>query len=525
MSLFRLTWRLSWRGAVIWTVVIAITVFAGALAYDSAYSTQLERSVFVATLGHSRALQALYGPPLRLDTTGGFVSWRYGTAVYLVAGLWALLTVTRVLRGEEEQGRADPLLAAPVRPRRLLAAQLAALCLGVVLLALGTTVGCLAAGLAVAGSVLFGAGCAGVALVFVGLAAVASQLWDSRRRAAGVVGALLGVAFILRALGDGASRGRWLVWTSPIGWAQRLEPFVGNRAAPLALLLSLAALLIGSAFWLRARRDAGAGVIASSTREGRMRPVRSAPALDWRLARGGLVAWASGVAFYGVLLGYLAGDIAEFARKDKNVSDLFARLGGSSVLTVNGFLGLTFSLVAVVLAVYAGSQISSGRTLETEGRVEPVVAAGVSRIRWLSTRATVGALSTITLALCAGAFAWIGTQLSGEGAHLTGAMGGALNTVPIALLFGGLTVLAFGVVPKLTTAVAYGAVAVTYLIQFIGAIANAPSWILDPSPFPHLAAVPFHSVNVTATCIMLAVALALFALGTMAFRRRDLTEL
>jgi ABC-2 type transport system permease protein len=340
-----------------------------------------------------------------------------------------------------------------------------------------------------------------------------------------VVGALLGAAFILRALGDGASRARWLVWASPIGWGQRLEPFVGNHAAPLLLLFGFAAVLVGATFLLRARRDAGAGVVASSTRDRSMRPVRSAPALDWRLARGGLVAWASGVAFYGVLLGYLAGDIADFARKDKSVSDMFARLGGSSVLTVNGFLGLTFSLVAVVLAVYAGSQVSTGRTLETEGRVEPLVAARVSRVQWLSTRVAVGALSTLALAACAGLFAWVGTQVSGEGAQLTGALGGALNTVPVALLYGGLTVLAFGAVPKLTAATAFGAVAVTYLIQFVGAVANAPSWILDLSPFQHVAAVPFHPVNTTATVIMLAGALALFAIGTAAFRRRDLAEL
>ena len=525
MSPFRLSWRLSWRGAVIWSAVLAITLFAGAEAYRSAYRDETARRLLVATLGHSRALEVLYGPPLRLDTVGGFAAWRYGTAVYVVAGLWTLLTVTRLLRGEEEQGRAEPLLTGRVRSYQLLAAQLAAIGVGVAVLAFGTAIGCLAAGLPLAGSALYGAGCAGVAAVFAGLSAVASQLWDSRRRAAGVVGAVLGAAFILRAFGDGASHAHWLVWVSPIGWGQRLYPFVYDRTAPLLLLYGVAALLVGWSFWLRSLRDAGAGVITSSTRERRMRPVRTAAALDWRLARGGLVAWLVGVAAYAVLLGYMAGDIADFARKDRSVNAMFARLGGSSVVTVNGFLGLTFSLLAVVLAVYAGSQVSSGRTLESEGRVEPLVAGGVSRVRWLATRAGLGALFTIVLAVCAGVFAWVGTQWSGVGAHLTSAVGGALNTVPVALLFGGLTVAAFGVVPRLTAAVAFGAVAVTYLVQFIGAIAKAPSWVLDLSPFNHVAAVPFHPVNLTATLVMLAGALALFGFGTLAFRRRDLAEL
>jgi ABC-2 type transport system permease protein len=525
MSPLRLSWRLVWRGATIWSVLIVVTVFSGALGYKAAYRSEAARRLFVATLGHSRALDALYGQGLKLDTPGGFTAWRYGTAIFVVASLWTLLAVTRLLRGEEEQGRADPLLAAPVRPRRLLGAQLVALAVGVGMLALGTTAGCLAAALPATGSVLLGVACGAVAATFGGLAMVSSQLFDSRRRAAGVVGALLGASFILRALGDGSDRARWLVWASPIGWAEELHPFATNRPAPLLLLFGMSAGLIGLAFWLRGYRDTGDSVVQASTRTRRMRPVASASRLDWRLARGGLLAWVSGVLFYGLLLGYLAGDIARFARGDKNINDLMARLGGASVLTVNGFLGLTFSLVGVVLAVYAGSQISAGRSLESDGHVEPLVTGGVSRVRWLSTRAGVGVLSTVVLAVCAGVSAWAGAELSGEGARLASAVGGALNVVPVAMVFGGLTVLAFGAVPRYTAATAFGAVAVTYLIQFVGAIANAPGWFLDLSPFQHVAAVPFHPVNVTSTLIMLGSAMVLFVLGTASFRRRDLAEI
>jgi ABC-2 type transport system permease protein len=525
MSLFRFSWRLVWRGAAIWCTLIVVTLFSGATAYVTAYPSEHSRQVLASTFGTSRALDALYGVARQLDTPGGFIAWRYGTAVYVVAALWVLLAVTRLLRGEEEQGRADPLLAAPVSRARLLSAQLGAIAVGVALLGVGTTVGCLAARLPVGGSMLLGVACAGVAATFGALAAVSSQLFDSRRRAAGVVGAVLGLSFILRALGDGSAGARWLVWLSPIGWAEKVGPFVDNDVAPLLLLALLPAVLVGVTYWLQERRDTGDSIVQASTRETRMRPVRSAGALDWRLARGGLLAWAAGVVFYGVLLGYLAGDIANFARQDKNINDMFARLGGASVVTVDGFLGLTFSIVGVVLAVYAGSQISAGRTLESDGRVEPVVAAGVSRARWLSTRAGVGVASTLVLAVCAGVSAWAGAQLSGVGAHLVSAVGGALNVVPVALVFGGLTVLAFGAAPRFTAATAFGAVTIAYLVQFIGAVANAPGWFLDLSPFQHVAAVPFHPVNLTSTLVMLSAAVALFGLGTAAFRRRDLAEI
>ena len=40
---------------------------------------------------------------------------------------------------------------------------------------------------------------------------------------------MLGLAFLLRAVGDSTTGARWLSWLSPIGWAQQLRPFAGER--------------------------------------------------------------------------------------------------------------------------------------------------------------------------------------------------------------------------------------------------------------------------------------------------------
>jgi polyether ionophore transport system permease protein len=94
--------------------------------------------------------------------------------------------------------------------------------------------------------------------------------------------------------------------------------------------------------------------------------------------------------------------------------------------------------------------------------------------------------------------------------------------IPTALLFGGLAVLAFGTVPRATAAVAFGTATVAYLIQIFAGLSDAPAWLIDVSPFSHIAPVPATAANATATLVMLAVAVVSTVLGLRAFQHRDL---
>ena len=68
----------------------------------------------VEDLASNPALRALYGTPFDLATPGGFTVWRLGMFLSAAACAWGLLTATRLLRGEEEAGRADLVHTAPI---------------------------------------------------------------------------------------------------------------------------------------------------------------------------------------------------------------------------------------------------------------------------------------------------------------------------------------------------------------------------------------------------------------------------
>ena len=164
----------------------------------------------------------------------------------------------------------------------------------------------------------------------------------------------------------------------------------------------------------------------------------------------------------------------------------------------------------------------NAREEETTGRVEHLVVGGTSRSGWLMARIGVALAAMLGLALVAALGAWAGANLSGSSISLLDVMEGSFNVIPTALLFGGLSVLAFGARPRATTYVAFGAVAVAFLLQIVGGLSSSPSWVTKLSPFSHIAPVPAASVDVGATLVMLAAAVASTACGVLAFSHRDL---
>ena len=503
MITFRLAGRLIWKSTLIWAAGLAVLVVSGVKAYTSLYATEASRQLLVSTLGATKALSALYGPPVRLDTAGGFLVWRYGTIIAVVSGVWALLTVTRLLRGDEDENRTDLLLAGPLDPIHLLLSQVAAFGVGALILGAALAVGSMTGGLPVEGSLRFGALGLVDALIFGSVAAVASQLADHRRAAAGWTGALLGGSYLVRAVADGSVGHGWMVWLSPLGWSEQLSPFGDPNLVAVGLVIATPAALLAITIGLRRRRDVGAGVwTRMSAPPASSPPMRTTLALDWRLTRGTLLAWAAGMAIFGGVVGFLASAIADYARQDESLRNLMNTFSqGAALTSVDGFIAYTFSFVAIILAVFAGSQIVVGRQEEGRGRLDGLLVTQVSRTRWLSSRIAIGFAAT------------------GSSTSLGGVIAAALNVVPVALLFGGLSVLAFGVVPRLTAAVAFGSVAIAYLAQLVAA---APRWLIDASPFSHVAAVPTQPVDVAGLVVILALAVAFTVAGQLAFCRRDI---
>ena len=96
---------------LLWVVLLGLMVIGVASSWDRLYPTSDERLQLVAILSGNPALTALLGPLNNPLSTGGLTAWRIGVGIVLVLGLVNIFTITRHVRGEEQSGRAEMLLA------------------------------------------------------------------------------------------------------------------------------------------------------------------------------------------------------------------------------------------------------------------------------------------------------------------------------------------------------------------------------------------------------------------------------
>ena len=210
---------------------------------------------------NNAAFIAMAGPARALDTIGGQVTWQSTAFGAICVGLMSMFIVGRHTRAEEESGRDELVRAAAIgRLAPMTAALIDALLANLVV---GVFVAASLASypLEVADSIALGVGLTLCGWVFTGTALIAAQLTASTRSMYGIAGAVIGVAYVLRAIGDVGTPA--LTWLSPIGWYQGMHAFSGLRWWPALLLLAGAAVATLAAYAVFQRRDIGSGVLAA----------------------------------------------------------------------------------------------------------------------------------------------------------------------------------------------------------------------------------------------------------------------
>jgi ABC-2 type transport system permease protein len=133
------------------------------------------------------------------------------------------------------------------------------------------------------------------------------------------------------------------------------------------------------------------------------------------------------------------------------------------------------------------------------------------------------AAGAAAVALVAGLLAWAGAASQGADVSLPEMLGAGANTLPPALVFLGLGGLAFALVPRASTVIAYGLVGLAFVWELFGSLLEVPDWLLALSPFHDVGLVPGEPFEATAAAIMLVVAACAALAAVQIFRRRDLT--
>ena len=509
-----------------WVYLVLIGVTDTAYVFARLYKTPSSRADLVASGESNPALLFLYG---RLNGTsvGALTAWRYGVWAALFAVVMTIFIVIRHTRADEEAGRLELIGSARIGRHAPLAAALVVAAAANILL---TALLCLVlpfAGLPAAGSAAFALTIGSCGLAFTGISAVAAQLTSGARAARGLAIGMLGLSFLVRAIGDsaGASGPAWLTWVLPLGWTEMLRPFGGVRWWVLALPLALCALGIWAAFALAARRDHGAGLLPD--RPGRPSAsglLRGPLSLAWRLQWPALVGWAAGYAFIFAVCGAAAKGIGQLFGTSGALRTEFARLGGQAAI-VNAYLAALMLLAGLVAAAYGVSAVLRLHAEETATRADPVLSGAVGRARWGLSHLLVAVTGTAFLLAVAGAATGLGygLRVGGTGPEATRMLGAAMAQLPAALVITGIAAAAFGLLPDACAAVGWTALGLVVALSIFGPSLQLSHWILDISPFTHAPRLPGGAVTVPPLLWLSVLAVTLAALGLAALRRRDMT--
>ena len=509
------------RRLVIWVLVLGLLPIATANAFFELTPTEADRERMAATAIANPAFQAILGP-IHGTSIGALTAWRVGTIGAVLVALMAILTVIRHTREEEESGRAE-LLGSTVLGRHALAvAAVTVVSVAGLGLALVITAGLTGLGLPLAGSIVLGLGYGMVAVSFAAVAVLAAQLTEGAGAARGIAVGALGVAFLLRAVGDATDLSIFS-WLSPIGWFSQLRAFAGEAAWVFALYIGLAILAAGAALALASSRDLGAGVLPPRKGPATAAPwLRSPLALAARLQRGALVGWAAGVATIAVVYGSIANSVGDLLVDNPQLAEIFEMLGGERGI-VDAFFGAAMGIFAVITAAYATRTVLRLRVEEETQRADPILATTTSRPRWMVSHLFFAFFGSMAILLLAGLVAGsiYGAVVGDLGDNVLRVLGAALVQVPAVWVMAALAAALYGFSPRLTQA-SWGALVVFLLFGQLGQILQLPQWMLNLSPFSHVPAFPVESLNATPLILLLGVAGALLAAGITGFQRRDL---
>lgn len=513
----------------IWILGIVALFLAAGAAIAREFGDEAERFAIAALAAGNPAFLFLRGLPDG-DSVGALTFFQAFNFLAILVGLMNTFLIVRHTRTDEDRGRSELLL-----PTGLMRTAELRVVLGIAVVAnaaagLIVSVVALLLDFGAASSVLIGTALGSVGLAFAGIAAVFAQIMPSPRGANGAAAAAVGIAYVVRGIGDALGTAveptrvepSWVSSLSPIGWAQATAPFSTATPLPLIGLVVLAGVTFGVAFALRARRDLGAAVVPERVGPTRWRRA-SAGALARRMQRPSLIGWTIGVVVLGSIAGSLAPVVADAVASNDSLNDLIGSL-------VPGDRTDTQSLFTLALLGMAGALASAAGIVavlrlhsdESEGRAEELITTRLRRLPWLMRQLGVAVVSVIVVAIAAATAAGVGLVASGTdwdafvdtyptvGAHL-----------PAGLVFVAIATLAVAAAPRFAVAISWGAFVLGIAIGQLGDLIGLPEWLQDISPYHHVPAYPLEEITLGSVAIPIVAAAALVGAGAVVFAWRD----
>ncbi len=299
-----------------------------------------------------------------------------------------------------------------------------------------------------------------------------------------------------------------------------MHAFSGERWWPALISVAAVVALVAGALRLVARRDIGSGIVAARAGPARAeRRLQGSLGLAWRQQRASVAGWAAALFLTGIGYGAIGDDVKDLLGDSQFSHDVFEQGGGS---LVNSFYAVAAVILALIAAGFAIASVLRSRAEKDGGRVESLLATGLSRQRWGLTNLVVTVSGTVVVVGAAGLGLGLGYRMvTGDGSAVGRLLGATLPYSAPVLVLVALTWLAYGLSAR-WAGVGWLALTFCVVVLVFGELLQLPRWLVGLSPFTHLALVPAESFAWELVLWQLALAAVLGTAGIVALRRRDL---
>ncbi len=497
-SVFGKAFRDSRRAALVLGALFALIFLVTAAQVAQQFDTVASRLAFATQLQALPPIfQGMLGEPIGIERLGGFMSWRILNFLPVMLGIWSVVALSGTLAGELGRGSMDMLASAPISRAGVavqkLAGYLAALALAIGLMTLG-----MAAAFAVFAklpgdevgieAIAAHAIWLYVTILVPGAVAFALAPVMGRSGALGVGAVVLFGSFVINGFASSVSAFEQLQGLSYFSLTADHRPIAGRFDWPAVgtLAVVVIALLVAGVLAF-ARRDllvpSGGRLRLPSIGLWLREPFTRA--LGERLPSA--IAWGLGLGLFGLIT---ATSADQFVKSLGSIPQIIAMIKqiypNEDIVSTAGFLQLSFFQQGIiVIGLAAGGFVGGWASDEGDRRLELVLGAPVSRVRWAirSASAVMVAIAVMTAIMSIGVAIGASTQAGNPfallpGMAVLGLYGMALAGIGLAV--GGL------IRPSLAAPVTIILGLAFYLLDLIGSILDLPDFIVDLALNRHL---------------------------------------
>lgn len=506
-----------WIGIIVLLTVGVTSMYPGLFAGT-------EEIMAMADVLRSPAMVGMMGPIYGLESLSTAILFSVTMSCWMMIAIAVMniFFINRHTRVDEELGRLEMLRALPIgRLAGVKSAMMGAFVLNIII-ALLTAVSIIAVnveGTTTAGAFAYALSISVVGFLFAAVTLLMAQLFSTSRGSMGGAFLLLGIFYILRASGDVSEN--ILSYISPIGLGLRTFAFYENNFKYIAIIFVESLVISGLACLICSKRDLGQGVFAA--RKGKAnasRFLKSPFGLAWRLTRNGVLVWCLVIFVCGAAYGSFLGDIESFVLKNDMYRQLVEAGYGVAASMTENFIALIYCIIALLSAVPIINLANKIHSEEKHGRLEPVLARPVGRVKMFGCYIVIAAVESAAVLFCGALGLYMASTNTGL-VSFESLVKAAMVYLPALWVMMGISVLLVGLLPKLTVLI-WVVYAYSFGAVYFGRLFDMPEWSLKITPFGNIPQLPIQEFNVIPLIVLTLIAVVLTAVGVIAFSRRDI---